>query len=259
VGGQGSLAPEIGLMAYLYSYLPNRTAVDVGANVGKVARGLLDAGYEVYAFEPYPPVFQALSERLGAEPGFHGFPVALGPADDTRPLYVASDTSATNLYGDPTLYSSLIRHAMPEDLAFTDAVPVTVRSLESVHASGDIPASVGLVKIDTEGFDLAVIRGMGAHQYDVVVAEYWDPGIPFAATGAMNRLDELVAEMRRRGYHWNVIFHTTWGDEDVGFYCNYSHSLTRAWGNVFFFRDHQLFTHALVWCAAVLPGTYVCG
>jgi FkbM family methyltransferase len=259
VGQDGPLDPEAALMTHLYSYLTNRNALDIGANVGHMSSCLLDAGYEVYAFEPYLPVYRELSERLGGRPAFHSFPTAVGPADDTRDLHIASDQSGTNMYRDPTLFSSLTRHAMPDDLVFTEAISVPVRSLQSLHASGDIPARVGLVKIDTEGFDLEVIRGMGACRYDVVVAEYWDAANPFAVSGAMNRLDALVAEMRSRDYHWHIVFHTTWGEKSVGFYCNYPHSLPRTWGNVFFFRDHELFRPALAWCTAVLPPTYVTG
>jgi hypothetical protein len=50
--------PESGLISFLYSYLPARSVVDVGAHVGDVLETLLTAGYEVYAFEPFPPSYQ---------------------------------------------------------------------------------------------------------------------------------------------------------------------------------------------------------
>ncbi|MFM7880784.1 MAG: FkbM family methyltransferase, partial [Microcystis panniformis] len=40
---------DIELMTYLYSYLPYRLAVDIGANRGDVSSRLLQAGYQVYA------------------------------------------------------------------------------------------------------------------------------------------------------------------------------------------------------------------
>ncbi|MCX6376601.1 MAG: hypothetical protein NTU88_11310, partial [Armatimonadetes bacterium] len=49
--------PETGLMDLLYSYLPTRKAIDVGAHTGDVSECLLRSGYEVYAFEPFPPVY----------------------------------------------------------------------------------------------------------------------------------------------------------------------------------------------------------
>jgi FkbM family methyltransferase len=244
-------------MAYLYSYLPSRAAVDVGANVGDVSEGLLEAGYEVYAFEPNPSAFARLSERLGQRQAFHGVSLALGSTDEERPLHLVSDLSGCNRYRDATLYGSLIHHSMPDDLPFTDDVRVNVRRLDALHRSGQVPAAVGLVKIDTEGFDLEVIRGMGDHRYPVVVAEYWDPSIPFGVWGARNRLDDIVEEMRSRGYHWYVVFYRIWGKEGVSFYCNHPRSIERSYGNAFFFQDQQIFARALDWCLAVLPPTYV--
>ncbi len=45
--------PELGLLEYLYSFLTDTNAIDVGANIGKVSERLLKCGYTVYAFEPY--------------------------------------------------------------------------------------------------------------------------------------------------------------------------------------------------------------
>ncbi len=54
--------PEVGLLEYLYSFLNDMNAIDVGANVGRVSERLLKAGYTVYAFEPYPPAFATLQK-----------------------------------------------------------------------------------------------------------------------------------------------------------------------------------------------------
>jgi hypothetical protein len=148
---------------------------------------------------------------------------------------------------------------MPDGLVFTSTVPVTVRSLASLHGSSHLPPDIGLVKIDTEGFDLEVIRGMGPQRYPVVVAEYWDEAMPFGGSNATNALDALVKEMKRRDYAWYIVFYRVWGQTGTSFYCNHDRSVAYAWGNVFFFREHAIFAEALKWCAAVLPVTYVGG
>jgi FkbM family methyltransferase len=249
--------PELRLMAHLYSHIGGRVAVDVGANIGDTSRRLLDVGYDVFAFEPYAPAFHRLSERLSKDTDFHAFPWALGSTDETRQLHIATDTSGCGRYKDPSLYSSVLEHSMPDDLVFVDSVPVTVRSLESLHRSRDIPPIVSLVKIDAEGFDLEIIRGMGAHRYAVVVAEYWDRATPFGRSGSMNALEDMVNEMKQRGYHWYIVFYRIWGKVGVRFYCNYERSIERAFGNVFFFQEHAVFAEALKWCEAVVPVTYL--
>jgi FkbM family methyltransferase len=249
--------PEAALMVYLYSYLPNRCALDIGANTGDVSEMLLDAGFEVHAFEPYLQVCDRLRDRLGARKSFHAHPLALGDADGTGTLHVASDTSGTDVYGDSTRYSSLVQHAMPPDLAFTDNVEVAVRRLETLHSEASIPAQVGLVKIDTEGFDLKVVRGMGSHRYPVVVSEFWDSRIPFGGSEGVHTLADLVEAMRSRDYHWHIVFYRIWGREETRFYCNFPRSLEGAWGNVFFFQEYDVFSRARDWASSVFPPTYL--
>lgn len=250
------LNPEIGLIQHLYSYLPTHKALDIGANVGEVSQRLLEAGYEVYAFEPSPETYDRLYERLGQRTNFHAYKLAIGANDCTMDLNLADDFSSSKIYKDATLFSSLTAHSMPEDLRFTSAVPVSVRSLESLRRAREIPTDVSLVKIDAEGFDCEVIRGMGKQRYPVVAAEFWDPEIEFAKSGAHNRLEDLVREMKEREYNWHIVIYRVWGKYQTSFYSNYMKSVERSWGNVFFFQDYALFAEAQRWCSAVLPPTY---
>jgi FkbM family methyltransferase len=252
------------LMAYLYSYLPSNRAIDIGSHRGDVANRLLQAGYEVYAFEPFPPVLKKLTERLGDNPHLHIFPLAVGGANEERELHIVSDEKLLAdpndqpLYPDAdyTLLSSLNKHSLPEGLVFTETVPIFVKTLESLHLSSEIPSDIGLVKIDTEGSDLEVILGMGDNRYPLVVAEFWDPKFPFAYFGANNKLEDMVAEMKRRGYDWFIVIYKIFASNDVSYYCNNKFSIENSWGNVFFFQDYQVFSTALQWCSSVMPATY---
>jgi FkbM family methyltransferase len=246
---------EIELMGYLYSFLPSRIAVDIGANIGEVSEHLLEVGYQVIAFEPFPPAFTQLNERLSRFKDFQCHQLALGRNNTEAQLHIAKDLTSVNHYKDSTLYSSLLKHSMPNDLQFFDAITVQVRSLESLHHNQEIQEDIGLLKIDAEGFDLEIIRGMGNYRYAVVVAEYWDKNMLFALEGTKNQLDEIVAEMRSRGYHWHIIIHRDEGRNNIGFYCNSPHSIDNSWGNVFFFLDRSVFIQAMDWCSLNLPKT----
>ena len=247
---------DIELMTYLYSYLPHRRAVDIGANRGDISSRLLQAGYQVYAFEPFPPVIDKLKNRLGDHPNFRLFPFALGSENQTQELNIATDETADNTYQDASFYSSLTKHSLSEGLVFTDTISVTVKTLASLHDAEELPKDIGLVKIDTEGFDLEVIKGMGNYRYPVVVAEFWDQNFPFGRSGAMNQLPDLVNAMKERDYHWHLVIYRIWGSSDVSYYCNSAYSLDNSWGNVFFFQDYQVFHQALLWSASVMPATY---
>ncbi|GBL15973.1 hypothetical protein MTo_03292 [Microcystis aeruginosa NIES-1211] len=247
---------DIELMTYLYSYLPHRLAVDIGANRGDVSSRLLQAGYQVYAFEPFPPVIDKLKNRLGNHPNFQLFPLAIGSENQTQELHIATDETPDNTYQDASFYSSLTKHSLSEGLVFTDTITVTVKTLASLHDGEELPKDIGLVKIDTEGFDLEVIKGMGNYRYPVVVAEFWDQNFPFGRSGAMNQLPDLVKAMKERDYHWHLVIYRIWGSSDVSYYCNSAYSLDNSWGNVFFFQDYQVFHQALLWSASVMPATY---
>ncbi len=248
--------PETRLMAYLYSYLPNRRAIDIGANIGNISEKLLEAGYEIYAFEPFPAVFETLKYRFDASNQFHSYPIAVGSIDETREFYLAQDKTEENVYKDSALYNSLTKHSMPGDIVFAGSITVPVRSLESLHASGELPDDIGLVKTDTEGFDLEVLRGMGNYRYPVVVSEFWDALFPFGLSEAFNQLDAMVGEMKTKGYYWYLVIYRVWGSDEVSFYCNYPNSVEKSWGNVFFFQDHNVFLAASKWCSSVLKETY---
>jgi FkbM family methyltransferase len=252
----GSINPEAGLLTFLYSYLPTPKAIDAGAHAGDVAERLLQAGFEVYAFEPSAPTFERLNQRLGGRPGFHPFNIALGSSDGEMPLHLATDRSVNKTYRDASAFSSLTRHSMPEDLPFTDSIRVPVRTLASLHRSGSVPQDISLAKIDTEGFDLEVIRGMGEHRYPIVIAEYWDPETWFGRSGLLYTLETLVGEMRSRGYQWHIVAYRIWGRDQTAYYCNHSRSVPNSGGNVLFFRDYEVFRQAQAWCSAVLSRTY---
>ncbi len=255
---------EVELMCYLYSYLPYPSALDIGANQGDVTERLLQTGYEVYAFEPFLPVVEKLKNRLSNFSNLHVFPLALGAINEERELHLVGDQNLVNdpnsqpLYPDAdyTLLSSINIHSLPEGMVFTETVPITVTTLETLHQQQQVPSEVGLVKIDTEGFDLQVIQGMGDYRYPVVVAEFWDEKFPFGEFGADNRLPSLVEAMKLRGYHWFIVIYRVFPNNEVSFYCNHLISVGSSWGNIFFFQEHSIFSEALKWCSSVMPATY---
>jgi|GEM_PF-2064338 len=240
--------PELDLMLHLYAFLPSRNSIDIGANVGDVAEHLLDAGFSVHAFEPFPPVFEKLRLRLGHYADFHPAQMAIGSKDADMELSIATDP-LEGKYGDPTVYNTLLPRETSGDLVFPERVPVRVRSLESLHKSGEIPADIGLVKIDTEGYELEGIRGMGAHSYPVVCAEFWAKDFTFGRAGSLNHLEDMVPEMRQRGYHWNLIVCRVEGVEGIACYLNTMRTPPKAWGNIFFFHEAALFQRAMEWHA----------
>ncbi len=248
--------PELGLVAHLAPLLPRRVALDIGANVGKYSEALLDAGFEVHAFEPNPSVAAQLRERLGARKGFTAHAMALGAEAGTLPLHLLKDSSPEHHWGDTTELATITRHALPDTLSYSGTVEVPVRRLEDLQRDGLVPTDVGYVKVDTEGFDLEVVRGMGPHRSPLISVEFWDKDLPFAGSGALNALPDLASALQERGYPWWIVIYRVFPEHTARFYSNVTKSVERSWGNAFFFQDHALFQEAEHWCAAVMPRTF---
>ena len=248
--------PDLGLMTHLAPLLSNRKALDIGANIGNYSAALLDAGFEVHAFEPNPEVFEKLSARFVGRSQFKAHAVALGSRDGASPLHLLRDVSPEHSFVDVSELSTLGDHPLPEGLEYAGNVEVPVRTLDSLHKEGLIPPEIGYVKVDAEGFDLEIVLGMGSHVYPLVSVEFWDKNLPFGKGAARNGLPALALDLQKRGYESWIVLYKVWGDnETVRFYANSTSTVDRSWGNVFFFRDRALFAEAEQWCARTLEKT----
>lgn len=188
---------EYALLQTLLSRLPNRTVLDVGAEKGSFVEACLSAGSpRVFAFEPYPPHVADLRKRFAGVPAVTVFDVAIGLADQVSSLHIAHDAA-----GQPLDYHhSLIRFGDRPDVRWPSAIEVRCRSLDSLVADSSIPGTVGLLKIDTEGADLLVLRGAASIESAVVAVECWK-GLPDSIGDSPYEASELVALLSHRGYH----------------------------------------------------------
>lgn len=249
--------PEISLLQYLRAFLPSPNAVDIGANVGEVSAMLLSAGFRVFAFEPMPETYERLRERFEDVPtGFKSFPVAVGAADGTTSFYsvnIVDQKLSQSMDADLSVYGTTVQHSVPDGMEYSEPIDVKVRSLKSLHSSGELPPDISILKIDTEGGDLEVIRGMGTAKYSIIVSEFWDAAHYFS-NGEFGLLSDTVAQLRARGYNWHIVVYRPHGVgyQEPRFYCNLDQSVRGSWGNAIFFRDYDVFKEALKWCSSML-------
>jgi FkbM family methyltransferase len=147
---RGNLEP--GLTARFRQVVaPGATVVDVGANIGMYtlhAARAVGAGGTVHSFEPTPAIHRLLSDNVQVN-GFkeagvvHLHAAALSDVEGEAELAVYADNNGHN---------SLFRKA-PGD----DVVTVPLHRLDAVLGHD---ARVDVVKIDVEGAELQVLRGM---------------------------------------------------------------------------------------------------
>jgi FkbM family methyltransferase len=133
---------------------PGAVVVDAGANVGymSVLLGYLAGqGGRVLSFEPHPELFQVLSENCqlakasGVSASFELHSVALGTEPGTAELLLPAEFDSNDGTARIRTDSSSTERAI--------SVPIT--TLNEVVGS----ASVDLMKLDVEGYELAVLQG----------------------------------------------------------------------------------------------------
>jgi FkbM family methyltransferase len=175
---------------------PGAVFYDVGANVGIYtlwASRLVGAAGRVRAFEPVPDTARWLNQLI-AENG----------ADNVEWAPVAVSDRAHTVVLETVAHASGLSHvtpAAPDDgsVVGPDAVQVEAVVLDDFVDSHDTPT---LVKIDVEGHELAVFRGMGRtleHGRPVVVFEAPD------TVGATGDTATIVALLGDAGYRvWSL-------------------------------------------------------
>ena len=156
---------------------PGAVMLDVGANVG--VHSLYASQFaQVHAFEPYPPILAALRENVainGARVQIHGF--GLGERTETLPF-----TAPT---GDNRAIGTF-RHGCG-----TLSLPV-VRGDEFC---APLPR-VDLIKIDVEGFEASVLRGLRetiSRWHPALICETWDGHVERLLPGY--RIERLGPDM----------------------------------------------------------------
>lgn len=143
---------DIARLASDWSY-PVSCIFDVGTNDGEVASLALHRfpHAKVVGFEPHPSTFVKLQNKIGNEPRFTAVNLALGTEK--------GEVSLIEYEGDDKV-SSLLQNA-PYAVRFQKSgrgVNVQCTTLDSYCALNGIQ-NVDVLKIDTEGFDLAVLQG----------------------------------------------------------------------------------------------------
>jgi FkbM family methyltransferase len=244
---------ELALMQHLFPYLSSRAALDIGANKGVTSACLVRTGFDVYAFEPFPAAYREIETRLAGEAGFHLLKIGVGASDDSLELFSVEAEGERFAGVDTTLFSTFVKHDLPAGLAYGAATRVPVRSIESLIAAGEIPREIGLVKIDTEGGDLAVISGMGEARFDVVISESWAEGSALAGAASPNPLPAIAAAMRERGYPYLIHIFRRDGTTEPAHFVNWDRQHRGSWGNTFFFRSAPVFHAAANWCERYVP------
>lgn len=163
----------------------------MGANVGQTALRIHAAfpNADIFSFEPTPAAFADLRAAVGHLPKVHAHDVAVGPKAGTAEFFLYANSKTNSLVSDAP-------HRMR--YGYTgEKITVAITTIDEFCAEHRID-HIGLLKIDTEGADLAVLQGarrmIAAGQIDYVYVEFNDI-VPMqdASGGALAPICEFLA------------------------------------------------------------------
>lgn len=130
-------------------------AFDVGAHVGERTRLLRLAGARVVAVEPQAALADKLRRAFAGDPGVVVVEAALGAEPGTAELRLPPGGQALASLSDEWI--ERVRGSGRFGAEWTETVPVPVTTLETLIDEHGTPA---FCKIDVEGFEDAVLRGL---------------------------------------------------------------------------------------------------
>ena len=134
---------------------PGDLVFDVGANVGSRTEVFLDLGARVIAVEPQRPCQEVLRRLFGQNDRFTLIPEALGATPGEAQMFVGDALVLSTLSSD--WVSKMRKSGRFGGFEWNNTAPVLVRTLDSLIAEQGEPA---FCKIDVEGFELEVIKGL---------------------------------------------------------------------------------------------------
>ncbi|MBY0332079.1 MAG: FkbM family methyltransferase [Acetobacteraceae bacterium] len=146
--------------------------LDVGANAGQFAEGLRYCGHigHIVSFEPLSKAHAALAAKAKDDPLWSVVPrCAVGAAEGEATIHVAGNSYSSSLL--PMLESH--RSAAPEsDYVDRETCPVVTLDAFIERTFSDATTRFGL-KMDTQGFEAEVLRGLGQRrdQVEVILCE----------------------------------------------------------------------------------------
>jgi FkbM family methyltransferase len=220
---------EVRLFEMLARLIEVPWMVDVGAHRGTMFLPFLQAGWKIHAFEPLPSNFEYLKEHFDLE-GVTLHNEAVSSSSGTKLFHLAMSPDGKGLH---EFYHSLEIIGDDEYHRKGETIQVSTVSLDDLVEEGRLPPKVGVIKIDTEGHDLEVLKGASRLTAEVVCVEFWCPNHPQGPSPAPP--NEVIKLMEERDYPAHIVVeHDLKGT--IRFKSSLDEVLPDAWGNLIFFR-----------------------
>ena len=186
--------PYVNRVARLLEHRGISTVLDVGANVGQFARMIRGAGFsgDIMSFEPLSDAYRRLSRRSRRDDRWQAFNLAVGAERGSSTIHVSDNSYSSSLL---TMTDRHLEAAPGSEVVGHQDVEVT--TVSQVVEDHGIDPSRTFLKVDTQGFERAVIAGAGpliddlaAVQLELSFVELYE---------GQELFDEGVETMRKHG------------------------------------------------------------
>ncbi len=141
----------------LFKHFGITSVIDVGANAGGFRdqlRNELGFPGPIYSFEPDPTLGAALAQRAALDPKWTVFPMALGASTGTMTFNIMKNSVYNSFLPPTAMQPGVFGHGN----VVIRTVDVEMRTLaEMASAFPDLKHTY--FKVDTQGFDLEVLKG----------------------------------------------------------------------------------------------------
>jgi FkbM family methyltransferase len=185
----------------VFSALGVNCVLDVGAHDGGYGAELRRLGFNghIVSFEPISTHFARLEERIAGDSRWTAHRLALGDRDGDAEINVLSGATFSSFLS-PSSYGA---RGFGPKMQMVRKEQVPLRRLESVFDDvlSGVPDPRVFLKMDTQGYDLVVIRGAGAKlqallgvQMELAIKEIYE-GMSTAFTQAIPALQGLGFEL----------------------------------------------------------------
>jgi FkbM family methyltransferase len=229
-----SFDPEIDILKPIYDLLRSKRAIDVGANRGEFTAALLAAGFgPIDSFEPLPSLHAELMDRFLKNKKVRVHGVA---CSDTLGQAQLKLTQTVDAHTDATLFSSLEDTGSVTLMGDGGSVVVPLATLNSILAP-KAKLHVGLLKTDTEGHDVAVLRGAGRIIPEMIISEVWDTEYVFNLGHTQNTLSHYLEAVDQKDFPHSLLMWRGTTREAWGIAGDAEKMRPGSWGNVLFLRS----------------------
>ncbi|MEK6919127.1 MAG: FkbM family methyltransferase [Nanoarchaeota archaeon] len=158
---------EIEMITKKLDFKKIKNVLDIGANVGQWGITLKSyfPNIELYSFEPVPETFWILKDNSSKIKSWEVFNYGINEKDSNKKISYAVGASAEATYFKENINQTHIRKNVKE----IDTKTINLKEKNRKKLS--IPKNLSLVKIDVEGSEMEVLKGLTEINYDYLYIE----------------------------------------------------------------------------------------